>query len=130
MDAIVILPDHLYCLWTLPENDYNFSLRWRLIKGAFSRHLENESGETLSSSRRNKREREIWQRRFWEHTIRNQEDFNKHCDYIHYNPVKHGLANSPIDWENSSFRSYVRKGQYSPDWGIQEGKYLLTMNYE
>ena len=101
IDAIVILPDHLHTIWTLPENDHDFSLRWRQIKSNFSRHLEKQ--ESISKSRLQKQERGIWQRRFWEHTIRNEEDFIHHVDYIHYNPVKHGYVKQMEDWCYSSF---------------------------
>lgn len=84
MEAIVILPDHLHCIWTLPDGDADFSTRWRLIKARFARGIP--SGE-----------RGIWQRRFWEHALRDQQDFNAHVDYIHFNPVKHGYVNEEID---------------------------------
>jgi len=90
IDAIVILPDHLHCIWTLPENDDAFSLRWREIKSAFSRNLA--PIEYQNKSRKMRKERGIWQRRFWEHTLRDESDYQKHVDYIHYNPVKHGYV--------------------------------------
>ncbi len=101
IDAIVILPDHLHTIWTLPENDADFSLRWRQIKSTFSRNIEQQ--ERISKSRLRKKERGIWQRRFWEHTIRNEEDFIRHIEYIHYNPVKHGYVKHVEDWAYSSF---------------------------
>lgn len=90
MDAIVVLPDHLHAIWTLPEGDADFATRWRLIKSAFSRGVER--GERISSSRAARGERGIWQRRYWEHTIRDEGDFVRHVDYVHINPVKHGRA--------------------------------------
>ena len=90
IDAIVVLPDHLHALWTLPEGDWDFATRWQLIKAAFSRGLP--TGERVSRSRAAKGERGIWQRRYWEHTIRDANDFARHVDYIHINPVKHRLA--------------------------------------
>lgn len=114
MDAVVILPDHLHCIWTLPEGDADFSLRWNLIKGNFSRLIEKR--ERVSASREKRRERGIWQRRFWEHLIRDQEDFNRHADYIHWNPVKHGLVKQPVDWPHSSFHDYVRRGVCPANW--------------
>jgi putative transposase len=114
MDAVVILPDHLHCIWTLPEGDADFSLRWNLIKGNFSRLMKR--WERISASREKRRERGIWQRRFWEHLIRDQEDFNRHADYIHWNPVKHGLVKQPVDWPHSSFHDYVRRGIYPVNW--------------
>lgn len=117
IDAIVILPDHLHCLWTLPPEDADFSTRWRLIKSWFSRRCDLQYQGQVSASRQNKQEKAIWQRRFWEHLIQDEQDFNRHVDYIHYNPVKHGLVLSPKDWQHSSFHRYVQRGVYDPDWG-------------
>lgn len=114
IEAVVVLPDHLHTLWTLPAGDHDFSLRWRQIKSAFSRAMETE--EHLSASRARKRERGIWQRRFWEHAIRDEEDFSRHVDYIHYNPVKHGHAKSVVEWPYSSFHRHVGWGVYPADW--------------
>ncbi len=114
IDAVAVMPDHLHCILTLPDGDADFSMRWNLIKGYFSRHLPN--GENISKSRMNKRERGIWQRRFWEHCLRDQDDFNRHVDYIHWNPVKHGWVKHVRDWPHSSFHSYVQAGVYSLDW--------------
>ena len=116
IEAIVILPDHLHALWVLPENDNDYSTRWSNIKRFFSIGCE-QSLSKISNSRQNKREKNIWQRRFWEHTIRDQQDWRKHMDYIHYNPVKHGYVESPADWPYSSFKHNVAKGWYSDDWG-------------
>ena len=123
IDAIVILPDHLHCIWTLPENDSNYSMRWNLLKGRFSRSLD--KGESLSKSRVKGRERGIWQRRFWEHMLRNEDDFNKHLDYIHWNPVKHGYVSNVIDWSHSSFHKYVKLGWYDNNWGSQQGNFNI-----
>ena len=100
INAIVILPEHLHCIWTLPSMDDDFSLRWRKIKYHFSYNLL--PNEKVSSSRKNKKERGIWQRRFWEHLIKDQDDFNRHVQYIHYNPVKHGYCKNAADWPFSS----------------------------
>jgi len=97
IDAWVVLPEHMHCLWTLPEGDGNFPKRWRAIKAAFSRSIT--PGEALSPSRRVRGERGIWQRRYWEHTVRDERDYVSHMDYIHFNPVKHGLAASAAEWE-------------------------------
>ena len=88
MNGVVILPDHLHCIWTLPQADADFSTRWNLLKGYFSRHIA--KGKRISTSRKSRQEIGIWQRRFWEHLLRDQNDFNRHVDYIHWNPVKHG----------------------------------------
>jgi len=117
VDAVVILPDHLHCIWTLPEGGTNYSTRWNLLKGKFSRSLA--KGEQLSNSRIKRRERGIWQRRFWEHMLRNEEDFNRHLDYIHWNPVKHGYVSNVMDWPHSSFHKYVKMGWYLENWGSQ-----------
>ncbi|VUX46674.1 conserved hypothetical protein [Candidatus Defluviicoccus seviourii] len=114
IDAWAVLPDHLHCVWTLPPGDDNFSTRWRLIKTFFVRGLPRT--ERLSRVRRASGERGIWQRRFWEHAIRDDEDYAAHMDYVHFNPVKHGLAASPADWPYSTFKSCVDRGLYPEDW--------------
>jgi putative transposase len=114
VDAIVVLPDHLHAVWTLPEGDGDFALRWRLIKTVFSRAIP--STERRSASRQTKGERGIWQRRYWEHTIRDEADFSRLVDYIHINPVKHGLVGRVADWEFSSFHRYVKAGILPVDW--------------
>lgn len=124
MDAIVVLPDHLHCLWTLPPEDADFSTRWRRIKSLFSRSIE--VGERLSDRRMTKHERGIWQRRFWEHLIRDECDFKRHADYIHYNPVKHGYVTRAVDWPHSSFHRYVERGIYTPDWGARDDIKKMT----
>ena len=115
LDAIVVLPHHLHAIWTLPSGDSDFSLRWRLIKSRFS-HSQ-PCAEHISLSRLQKRERGIWQRRFWEHAIRGEADLRAHVDYIHFNPVKHGLVSRVSDWRWSSFHRYVRAGVLPADWG-------------
>ncbi|MBD2194885.1 MULTISPECIES: REP-associated tyrosine transposase [Calothrix] len=120
IDACVVLPDHLHCIWTLPPEDSDFSTRWRLIKSYFSRKCDTLLAENLSSSKQKKQERAIWQRRFWEHLIKDEVDFKNHVEYIHYNPVKHGLVQAPKDWEYSSFHRAVRQGMYDVMWGAGE----------
>ena len=115
IDAIVVLPDHLHCVWTLPEGDADYALRWREIKSHFSRRIPAE--EQRSPGRINKGERGIWQRRYWEHTLRDEEDAERHIDYIHYNPVKHGHVARVSDWPFSSFHRFMRHGIYPPYWG-------------
>jgi len=117
IDAFVLLPDHLHCLWRSPDGDSDFSTRWRLIKSHFSRACPDRYKRTPFSSRAKKGEQAIWQRRFWEHHIRDEDDFVKHVEYIHYNPVKHGLVKAPKDWPYSSFHRYVRNGLYEGTWG-------------
>ena len=120
IDAFVLLPEHLHCIWTLPQEDADFSNRWRLVKNYFSRQCRDQYQGRVSVSRQQKGEKAIWQRRFWEHQIRDELDFAQHVDYIHYNPVHHGLVNAPKDWQYSSFHRYVRDGIYPIDWGESE----------
>lgn len=116
-DAIVVLPDHLHCVWTLPADDPDFSTRWRLIKTAFARGIP--IGERLPERRERVGKRGIWQRRSWENMIRGERDFSSHVDDIHYNPVKHGHARSVADWPHSSFHRSVREGIYPRDWAAE-----------
>ena len=125
IDAIVVLPDHLHCLWTLPPDDANFSTRWRLINTHFSRHCHDAYKRKQSLSRLRKSEQAVWQRRFWEHQIRDELDCARHADYIHYNPVSHELVDAPCDWTYSSFHRYVEQGIYLKDWG-STGRMNLT----
>ena len=113
-DAIVVLPEHLHALWTLPENDADYSTRWALIKARFSRAIEQCEGRSASRLRRG--ERGIWQRRFYEHAIRDADDFARHVEYIHWNPVKHARVQRAIDWPYSTFHRYLRSGIVSADW--------------
>jgi putative transposase len=119
VDAWVLLPDHLHCIWTLPEGDDDFSERWSQIKSGVTRRV----GELyfdpnkLSKSRERRKESTIWQRRFWEHRVRDERDLARHMDYVHYNPVKHGLVQKPSEWPYSTFALCVRKGLYEPEWG-------------
>ncbi len=115
IDAWVVLPEHMHAVWTLPGGDADFSTRWSLIKRAFSASVRH--GEDRSASRVAKGERGVWQRRFWEHTVRDADDFARHVDYVHFNPVKHGLAPSAGEWPFSSFRRAVARGDYPADWG-------------
>ena len=119
IDAIVLLPDHLHCIWTLPGGDTDYSTRWRQTKSLFSkRWIEQGGGEADSTpSRQHKGERAIWQRRSFEHTCRDEIDLKRGVDYLHVNPLKHGLVSRVCDWPWSSFHRYVRLGEYSLDWG-------------
>ncbi len=117
IDAFVLLPDHSHCIWTLPPDDFDFSTRWKLIKSNFSRKCNDVyKQQKISLSRRNKNEQAVWQRRFWEHSIRDEKDFKNHVEYIHYNPVKHCLTDAPKRWEFSSFHRYVKTGKYAHNW--------------
>lgn len=117
IDAIVILPDHLHCIWTLPKDEQDYSTRWRLVKSYFSRKIDVRYKNVSSASRIKKKEQAVWQRRYWEHIIRDENDFASHVEYIHYNPVKHGLVKAPGDWAYSSFNRYISDGIYDRDWG-------------
>jgi putative transposase len=113
IDAIVILPDHLHAIWTLPPGDADFSGRWRRIKAHFTHRLV---AAGTSVERRRNGEYALWQRRFWEHTIRNEIDFARHVDYVHFNPVKHMLVRRALEWPYSSLHAYVRRGVLPADW--------------
>lgn len=133
VEAIVLLPDHLHCIWTLPEKDSNYSKRWALIKKAFSQQWLEAGGveQPISEARSRKGYSSVWQPRFWEHTIRNETDLQRHMDYIHYNPVKHGQSKCPHGWQWSSFHRWVRQGRYEPEWGCQcDGQFASQMNFE
>ncbi len=118
IDAIVLLPDHLHTIWTLPDDDHDFSRRWAFLKKTFTRSWLAVGGreQPTSTSREKNRRRGIWQRRFWERTIRDEKEFERYCDYIHHNPVKHGLVTCPHAWEFSSFHRFVCDGFYEQNW--------------
>jgi putative transposase len=118
INAIVVLPDHLHTIWTLPQGDGDYATRWSLIKARFSRSIE--PGERVSRSRERRRERGIWQRRYYEHQIRDDRDLAAHVDYIHWNPVKHGFVARVEDWPHSSFHRYVRDGLIPPSWAVSQ----------
>ncbi len=120
MRAYVILPDHLHCIWTLPDNDTDYSTRWRLIKSYFTRTCLQNNIDVPSKSRVHKKEKCTWQRRFWEHAIIDENDFTQHVDYINYNPVKYGYVADPSDWLYSSFNFYKNKGGYPQGWGVDD----------
>jgi putative transposase len=113
--AMVVLPEHLHTIWRMPHGDADYPMRWSLIKSNFSRQIA--KGEQIHVSRLAKRERGIWQRRYWEHQIRDDADLARHVDYIHYNPVKHGWVTRVEDWQHSTFHEYVRREVVPPDWG-------------
>ena len=137
VDAWVVLPDHMHCDWTLSAGDGDYSTRWGAIKSRFTRRLRDTGrvgfqpteakrlghpvgwNPTLpkSASKRRKGDAGVWQRRFWEHHIRDDEDFRAHVEYCWFNPVKHGYVTAPLDWEHSSFHKFVDEGLYRPDWG-------------
>ncbi len=117
VDAIVVLPDHLHCIWTLPPGDADFATRWRLIKTWFTKHCDPAVRIEPNHARTVKREQTLWQQRYWEHALRDEADVIRHVEYIHFNPVRHGLVSSAMEWPHSSFRRYVEAGTYSADWG-------------
>lgn len=114
--AVVVMPNHLHCIWTLPDGDADNARRWSQLKSGFSRRVPHE--DVVSQSRIERRERGIWQRRFWERCIVDEDDFRTHVDYIHYNPVKHGFVARACDWPHSSFRRWVSAGVYPMDWAM------------
>ena len=111
--AVCVMPDHLHAIWTMPAGDADYSLAWALIKARFSRSLALSDRHLAANSHG---ELPVWQRRFWEHTIRDERDLENHVNYIHYNPVKHGHAARPADWPHSSFHRFVRDGLLTIDW--------------
>ncbi len=121
IDAMVVLPDHIHCIWKLPEDDFDFSGRWREIKKSVTKSISHHNGYPVKT---------IWQRRFWEHLITDDKDWRTHMDYIHYNPVKHGYVKSPIDWPWSSFNNAVKKGWYDANWGSSEPEDISKMCLE
>lgn len=112
--AMVVLPDHLHAIWTLPDGDRDYPVRWSLIKAGFSRAITKT--ERINTSRQHKRERGIWQRRYWEHEIRTALDLSRHVDYIHINPVKHGYVSTAAAWPYSSIHRYMRDGLIPETW--------------
>lgn len=124
IEAWVLLPDHLHCIWTLPAEDADFSVRWSKIKRYVSKECGASFGaKELSDSRNKRHESGLWQRRFWEHQIRDGADFARHVDYIHWNPVKHGLVGRACEWPYSTFHRFVRDGVYAQDWGLGESSH-------
>ena len=125
IEAIVILPDHLHCIWTLPSGDADFSTRWHDIKARFAAQISR--GERLSPRRLQKGERGIWQRRFWEPVIRDEGDYERQVDYLHYNRVKHGQVTRVADWPYSSFQRFVERGIYNLEWAADDNVRSLEM---
>ncbi len=113
VEAVVVLPEHLHTIWTLPEGEADYPARWIHLKSHFTRAV----AARKAVQKHPRGEFMLWQRRYWEHTIRDEADFAAHCDYIHHNPVKHGHAARPEDWAYSSFARFVAEGRYPPDWG-------------
>ena len=119
LDGIVLLPDHLHVIWSLPRGDMNYSRRWAWLKSQFTQRWIAAGGQaqSVTSGRHRDGRKGVWQPKFWEHTLQDDEDFERHLNYIHYNPVKHGYVSSPRDWPWSSFHRYVKAGVYDADWG-------------
>ncbi len=128
VDAIVLLPDHLHAMWTLPRGDDRYSVRWAWIKKEFSKRWLSRGGEEFAVSDGRSREgrRGVWQARFWEHTIADEGDFERHFDYIHYNPVKHGHVPCPRDWPASSIHRWIGAGVYPVDWACSASQPIPT----
>ena len=132
MVAVVLLPDHLHVLWSLPEGDAAYPVRWAWVKKEFTKRWIASGGceHAVSDARRVRRRRGVWQPRFWEHTIRDEADFENHFHYIHYNPVKHGRVQYPYQWPYSSYHRWVRAGVYTPDWCCTPGTAPGLANWE
>ena len=121
IEAQVVMPDHIHAIWRLPDCDAKYTTRWRLIKEAFTRaYAKNYEVPERTEVNRARGEQNVWQRRFWEHMIRDERDFAAHLDYIHLNPVHHGLAQTPRQWPHSTFQKWVERGVYDPVWGSDE----------
>ena len=116
IEAMAVLPDHLHAVWTLPPDDSDYPMRLRMMKSWFSRHIP--MGERRRASRMDKGERGIWQRRYWEHLVRDEQDLSGCVDYVHFNPVKHGHVVRAADWPYSTFHRHVAKGWLPADWGM------------
>ena len=131
IDAWVLLPDHLNAVWTLPENDDNFVSRWAIIKRSVSQRCGSLDGieRSINDSHSKRGEKRIWQRRFWEHLIRDEKDFQLHIDYIHWNPVKHGYVKRVIDWPYSTFHRFVKLRLYPDDWGGVNEEEMANLNF-
>lgn len=132
LSAIVLLPDHLHCIWTLPENDALYAKRWACIKRLFTQQFIKQVAmdRELPQSYKSRHEGGLWQRRFWEHSIRDDSDFENHVNYIHYNAVKHGLVTCPHLWPYSSFHNWCKQGIYSEDWACCcHGKSIESINF-
>jgi putative transposase len=122
IEGWVLLPDHLHAIWTLPAADDDYATRWRLIKRDVTRRLGGacHNPAVMTERRRAKRQGSLWQHRYWEHWLRDDDDVRRHLDYLHFNPVKHGLVASAADWPWSSFHRYVAEGAYPVDWGLAD----------
>ena len=121
-EVYCLMPDHFHCIWTLPEGDADYPLRIKEIKRRFSRQYKKRFPavqEVISDTMKQRRELGVWQRRYWEHTIQSQDEFNRCMDYIHWNPVEHGLVKEPFEWKHSSFHKYVQNGVYDRDWVLK-----------
>jgi putative transposase len=123
--AWVVLPDHLHSIWELPQDDADYATRWRLIKTRFSKSIDKT--EYINETRLKRNERGIWQRRYWAHLITDEKDYNAHIDYVHINPLKHGLVKQVSDWPYSTFHRYVDKGVYPKDW---TGVSIIDLDYD
>lgn len=130
--ASVLLHDHFHCLWTLPPGDANYSNRLKSIKSEFTSDWLSQAGheEQVTSSQAERGHRGIWQRRFWEHTIRDEQDMENHFDYIHFNPVKHAYVSRLCDWPHSTYHRFARLGHYSPTWGSECPPHIKDFDWE
>lgn len=120
VNAWVLLPDHLHCIWTLPSDDRDFSTRWRVIKRTVTQRCGARLNrpDLMTVWRKRRKQSSLWQHRYWEHLIRDENDYRRHVDYIHWNPVKHGYVKRAGDWPYSTFHRHVANGIYPVDWGI------------
>ena len=130
LNAMVLLPDHVHMLITLSDENDKYANIVACLKTSFSRQIPKSASENLTQSRVDKKERGIWQRRFWEHHIRNDDDYEQHVDYIHYNPVKHGYCLQPTEWEYSTIHKFISDGIYLKDWGYSDLDNNFKIEYD
>lgn len=126
INAIVLLPEHLHTIWTLPSGDVNYPQRWAWIKKEFTKEWLRSGGweQPVSQSRKKRGDHGVWQPRYWEHTLKNEDDFDRHFDYIHWNPVKHRHVRCPSEWEASSIHRWINANVYEPEWGCGDHQIL------
>jgi putative transposase len=130
INALVLLPEHLHAIWSLPPGDDDYPKRWAWIKKEFTKEWLRAGGAEaqFSDARRRERRRGIWQPRYWEHTLEDEDDFERHFDYIHYNPVKHGHVKCPRDWPWSSFHRWLARGVYPEHWACASGGFVMDFS--
>jgi len=130
INALVLLPEHLHAIWSLPQGDAAYPKRWGWIKKEFTQRWLEQGGheEAISAARESEGRRGIWQPRYWEHTLESDDDFERHFDYSHFNPVKHGHVRCPRDWPWSTFHRWVKAGVYPEHWACSKNGVMLDFS--